>query len=159
MQCPICKEAYSQNQNIPFQLSCSHSLCDKCLTKIVEERAKLYPYSSIQNAFKAKCPFCKQDFECALRDLGDLRFKDQIGKFAVKNRAVLDAIEDNNTLKKKVEDLEDQMKEITCPMHQEQLILGCGQCETLICEECLPEHKDHQLCKKENVCQLILDKA
>ena len=72
---------------------------------------------------------------------------------------MLDAIEDNNTLKKKVEDLEDQMKEITCPMHQEQLILGCGQCETLICEECLPEHKDHQLCKKENVCQLILDKA
>ena len=119
--CPVCFEAYQvSGENVPKLLPCSHSLCKKCLRKLLPSDGEL------------KCPQCR----CPLCRNKCKKNKDE--RSFPENQYIV------TYLKYKTEkEKEDGNK---CPKHQKELNLFCNapECKCLTCTKCMKEdHKDH----------------
>ena len=119
--CPVCFEAYQvSGENVPKLLPCSHSLCKKCLRKLLPSDGEL------------KCPQCR----CPLCRNKCKKNKDE--RSFPENQYIV------TYLKYKTEKEKEDMNK--CPKHQKELNLFCNapECKCLTCTKCMKEdHKDH----------------
>jgi hypothetical protein len=53
-ECPLCFEGLDNESRVPMLLECGHTLCVKCLTKLIGDAVKNELYSF-------PCPYCKKD--------------------------------------------------------------------------------------------------
>ena len=119
--CPVCFEAYQvSGENVPKLLPCSHSLCKKCLRKLLPSDGEL------------KCPQCR----CPLCRNKCKKNKDE--RSFPENQYIV------TYLKYKTEkEKEDGNK---CPKHQKELNLFCKapECKCFTCAKCVNEdHWNH----------------
>ena len=62
-ECPVCQELCCQ----PRMLSCSHTFCEKCLTRCSTNRTNSYQFSRL-----LKCPLCRQLYSRPAEGFGAL---------------------------------------------------------------------------------------
>ncbi|KAK7067097.1 hypothetical protein SK128_011267 [Halocaridina rubra] len=107
--CPICDEAYNEENRRPRILNCSHTICTDCIDNILSEDEQL-------------CPFCRSPFTA--NDATDLKV----------NQAVLDLIDYYEAGEHKVSDEVNSRSLMDSLNHYKTIAMGANQLQARNCQ-------------------------
>ena len=121
LTCPVCLDLYTNPKILP----CHHSLCQKCLEGLPQER------EARGDTYYLSCPTCRQCTEVPREGVGAFPVA-----FTLNNLKEI-----TQSLKNKVSD----PQQVTCNNHDKPLDTFCETCETVICHNCTYHtHKNHK---------------
>ena len=127
LSCQVCFEDFEKDgKRVPRILPCSHTLCESCIKRIIQDD-------------KLECPYCRKTHEADNRE-----------KTFPQNRYLLIQIKRGRTRDPMDKGISDDLER--CEEHGKELNLFCREpgCQKHICVSCFDQHRNHDI---ENISQ------
>ena len=122
LTCSICLELYKE----PVSLPCLHSFCLGCLQKIHQKN---------KQPTIIECPQCRIEVKLDSGAVEELPRNFDLANIVAKCKLQQEDAKQRQLEKKKT----------MCPVHGKDIGLFCMMCYTLMCMDCFPEHKTHNV--------------
>ena len=127
LTCSICLEMYRD----PVSLPCLHSFCLECIKRI---RPQTNP--SLRGSVFIVCPQCRIKVT--------LQWKGGVDNLP-RNFDLANIVSKLRQQKEKSQERKVGKECTTCPTHKKDIGLYCTTCYALMCMDCFPEHKTHDV--------------